>query len=167
MSNDQKDDNQDVVPSEGEDATEVEAEVEQTPEQAVEQAVEQAPVPAPVAKVKSPDKLSRREAAMLSRAVILEETDPPSSLRTTIIGVSLFIFAFLVWASFAQFDEKAIAPGEILPKSLVQPVQHLEGGIIAAVLVEEGLHGRYKGSHLIAGVVGKTLESRRPVARNH
>ncbi len=95
-------------------------------------------IPAKAPKASAPEKLSRREAAMLSRAVILEETDPPSSLKSTIIGVSLFVLAFVVWASFAQFDEKAIAPGEILPKSLVQPIQHLEGGIIAEIMVEEG-----------------------------
>ncbi len=96
------------------------------------------PVPAPAAKSKAPERLSRREAAMLSRAVILEETDPPSSLRSTIYGVSAFIALFIVWASLAQFDEKAIAPGEIIPQFLVQPVQHLEGGIIVDVMVEEG-----------------------------
>lgn len=91
-----------------------------------------------VAKQHIPEKLSRREAAMLSRAVILEETDPPSSLKSTIAGVGAFILVFVLWATFQQFDEKAIAPGEILPISLVQPIQHLEGGIIAEVLVEEG-----------------------------
>lgn len=123
MSEDQKDNN-DIVPNEGGDVADTIA--------------DKAAVPAPVVKVKAPEKLSRREAAMLSRAVILEETDPPSSLRSTIIGVSVFIAVFIIWASFAQFDEKAIAPGEIIPKFLVQPVQHLEGGIIADVMVEEG-----------------------------
>ena len=123
MSEDQTED-KDVEAIEGADADQPEAQA--------------AAVPAPVAKPKAPEKLSRREAAMLSRAVILEETDPPSSLRSTIIGISIFVFAFIVWASIAQFDEKAIAPGEILPKSLIQPIQHLEGGIIASVKVEEG-----------------------------
>jgi len=85
-----------------------------------------------------PDRLSRREAALLSRAVILEETDPPQSLKSTVWGICIFVLVFVGWASIAQFDEKAVAPGEILPQTLVQPVQHLEGGIVSKILVQEG-----------------------------
>jgi len=85
-----------------------------------------------------PDRLSRREAALLSRAVILEETDPPQSLRATIWTVCLLVFGFFTWAALQQFDEKAVAPGEILPQTDVQPVQHLEGGMVSEVYIEEG-----------------------------
>lgn len=50
----------------------------------------------------------------------------------------LLIVAFLGWAYIAEFDEVAIAPGEIVPRENVKVVQHLEGGIIETIHVREG-----------------------------
>lgn len=77
-------------------------------------------------------------ANYLSRSVLLEETQPPKNLRATINLIISMVAAFVVWASVTQLDERAVAPGEILPINFVQPVQHLEGGIIGQILVQEG-----------------------------
>ncbi len=77
-------------------------------------------------------------APYLSRSILLEEAAPPKNARAVINIVSATLAAFVLLASIATLDERAVAEGEILPLNFVQPVQHLEGGIVSAVLVEEG-----------------------------
>lgn len=77
-------------------------------------------------------------APYLSRSILLEEAAPPKNARAVINIVSATLAAFVLLASVATLDERAVAEGEILPLNFVQPVQHLEGGIVAAVLIEEG-----------------------------
>ena len=77
-------------------------------------------------------------APYLSRSILLEEAAPPKNARAVINIVSATLAAFVLLASVATLDERAVAEGEILPLNFVQPVQHLEGGIVSAVLVEEG-----------------------------
>lgn len=77
-------------------------------------------------------------APYLSRSILLEESAPPKNARAVINIVSATLAAFVLLASVATLDERAVAEGEILPLNFVQPVQHLEGGIVSAVLIEEG-----------------------------
>ena len=84
------------------------------------------------------DGKSNPYANYLSRSVLLEETQPPKNLRATINLIITMIATFVVWASVTKLDERAVAPGEILPINFVQPVQHLEGGIVGQILVKEG-----------------------------
>lgn len=49
-----------------------------------------------------------------------------------------FIILFILWSSFAQLDEVAIARGEVTPQGKVKTIQHLEGGIIDTLLVADG-----------------------------
>jgi adhesin transport system membrane fusion protein len=44
----------------------------------------------------------------------------------------------LVWAAMAPIRELAQARGQLIPVSQVRPVQHLEGGIVDKILMEEG-----------------------------
>ena len=46
--------------------------------------------------------------------------------------------AAAAWAYFAQFDEVAIAEGEVVPQGNVKVIQHLEGGIVREIHVREG-----------------------------
>ena len=55
------------------------------------------------------------------------------------LWISLLVFAiFLVWASTWPLDEGVVANGSIAVESRTKTVQHLEGGIIGAVYVQEG-----------------------------
>ncbi|PPR56778.1 MAG: Type I secretion system membrane fusion protein PrsE [Alphaproteobacteria bacterium MarineAlpha4_Bin2] len=63
------------------------------------------------------------------------------------IRLSTHIFFFLcvglcvgfgVWAWFGELDIVSVAIGEAKPSSQVKEIQHLEGGIVAAILVREG-----------------------------
>ena len=50
----------------------------------------------------------------------------------------LFFGGFGVWAALAPIDSAAIAPGSVRIDSNRKTVQHLEGGIVAAILVRDG-----------------------------
>lgn len=46
--------------------------------------------------------------------------------------------SFFIWASIFTLDIVSVAGGEVIPSSQVKSVQHLEGGIVLEISVEEG-----------------------------
>ena len=52
--------------------------------------------------------------------------------------LGLLICGIVAWSAVAKIRELAVASGEIVSSSFVQPVHHLEGGIVEEVLVAEG-----------------------------
>jgi epimerase transport system membrane fusion protein len=57
------------------------------------------------------------------------------------VGLSLvaLVFGFFgFWASLAPLDGAAFAPGTVTVKSYTKTVQHLEGGLVLDILVQEG-----------------------------
>jgi adhesin transport system membrane fusion protein len=58
--------------------------------------------------------------------------------RAIALCVSALIVAFLIWARFASFDQFAVAEGEVAPLDKVKVIQHLEGGVIAQLFVNDG-----------------------------
>ena len=46
--------------------------------------------------------------------------------------------SFIFWATIAELDIVSVAPGRVVPSGRIKEVQHLEGGIIEDILVEEG-----------------------------
>jgi adhesin transport system membrane fusion protein len=76
---------------------------------------------------------------------------PVPSLRVPAWICCFFLAAGLIWAWQAQLDEVAIARGEVIPQGRVKVVQHLEGGIVQSIAVQEG-------SKVVAGDLLLTLE---------
>lgn len=85
---------------------------------------------------------------LLARSALLDEQNPPRLTRLTITCVSTLVLGFLGWSALMRMDEMTSAPGQILPESFLQPVQHLEGGIVDKVLVADG--ARVKAGQPIA-----------------
>ncbi len=48
------------------------------------------------------------------------------------------VFGFTAWASFAPIDGAVVAPGSFVATGQNKVIQHLEGGIINEILVQEG-----------------------------
>lgn len=80
----------------------------------------------------------RSQLRYLSHSARLEETLPSHMAKLTIMAVSLTVTCFISWTAFANVNEVARAPGEVVPQGFQQIVQHLEGGIVSEILVEEG-----------------------------
>ena len=49
-----------------------------------------------------------------------------------------FIGLFLIWAIFARFDEVAVGTGDVVPQGKIKTIQHLEGGILEEIFVQDG-----------------------------
>ncbi len=55
-----------------------------------------------------------------------------------LLVVGFGFFAFLIWAAFTSLDEVTRGSGKIVPLEQNRDVQHMEGGIISEILVQEG-----------------------------
>ncbi|CAK0769180.1 Membrane fusion protein (MFP) family protein [uncultured Gammaproteobacteria bacterium] len=60
------------------------------------------------------------------------------SRRPFTFATLALVAAFTAWAGLAELDVVSTAIGEIVPATRIKAVQHLEGGIVAEILVEEG-----------------------------
>lgn len=62
------------------------------------------------------------------------------ALRSRLTAVAIFatIGVLVWWASVASVDKIVRAEGRIIPSARTQVIQHLEGGIVAEMLVREG-----------------------------
>jgi adhesin transport system membrane fusion protein len=68
--------------------------------------------------------------------IILEKYGQPMwRRRDRIILFALLII--VVWMCVAQVDQVVTVPGKVIPHSKVKVVQHLEGGIIKKILIQE------------------------------
>ncbi len=61
-----------------------------------------------------------------------------SGSMLVVSAIALFVLVFLIWASVAEVDEAVRAQGRAVPSGQTRVVQHLEGGIIAAIHMREG-----------------------------
>jgi HlyD family secretion protein/adhesin transport system membrane fusion protein len=75
---------------------------------------------------------------LLSTATLLEEKGPPRALCYLLLLICLLVGGFIVFSVATEITEAAVVHGEVVPEGSVNVVQHLEGGIISQVLVEEG-----------------------------
>lgn len=82
-------------------------------------------------------KLGRRERRLLSETVLVEEELIPPFVRPMLWVAAAVILLFGLWAALVQVREVAKAAGEILPVGDIKVVQHLDGGVVAAIPVEE------------------------------
>ncbi len=78
------------------------------------------------------------ESIRLGQSIMLEESGPPSLLRTAILFCFVILLLFIVWAQFAVIDEVAVSSGEVIPSGTVQTIQHIDGGLISDIAIEEG-----------------------------
>lgn len=94
-----------------------------------------APTPSPM----GPPKLEKatRQIRHLAQFAIVEESGISAVSRAAVIIVSAVVAAFIIWASFMRIDEVAVTFGTAVPSRSVQVVQHLEGGIVRDILVED------------------------------
>ncbi len=88
--------------------------------------------------------MSKKTQAVPDLANVLPATQvtPFSRLRSLTLAsfliVLVFIVGFGVWATQAPLESAAIAGGSIEAESSRKTIQHLEGGIIAQILVKDG-----------------------------
>src|SRR5437016_5887652 len=74
----------------------------------------------------------------LAQSIRLEESGPGRISVLAIVILTAMLGLFLIWSSLTHLGEIAPASGEITPVGSVKRVQHLEGGIVAAIYTHEG-----------------------------
>lgn len=76
----------------------------------------------------------------ISGDTIDHTTRPPirNSARFGIVILIVFFGAFGLWAFLAPIETAALAPGKIVSSTNRKTIQHLEGGIIRKIYVQEG-----------------------------
>jgi adhesin transport system membrane fusion protein len=68
----------------------------------------------------------------------LVQSHPLPTWRLPAWIVLAFFASFLIWATQARLDEVSTALGEVAPEGRTKVIQHLEGGIITELFVQEG-----------------------------
>jgi len=68
------------------------------------------------------------------------QTDDRTYRRLGWIVLGSFVGVFGIWASFAPLSGAVPAPGKVIVASKNQILQHMEGGIVKAILVNDGDH---------------------------
>ncbi len=81
--------------------------------------------------------LGSRERSLLSETVQIEEELLPAYVRPMLGIIAITVVAFFFWAGLTNVKEVARAPGEIVPVGKIKVVQHLDGGVVAEIPVEE------------------------------
>lgn len=76
---------------------------------------------------------------LLQVTALKESGSPKLITHTVLVCVALFGF-ILVWASLSPMKEVSTATGTVVPTGRLPVVQHLEGGIISQIHVEDGQH---------------------------
>lgn len=74
----------------------------------------------------------------ISIANLIEEGGHSRLVKRSIYFICGMLFIFVVWGMLTKIDEVAVSFGEVQPVLEIQSVQHLEGGIVAAVYVKNG-----------------------------
>lgn len=79
-----------------------------------------------------------RQTRFLAQSVILEEGGSSGLIRGAMVTICVVICLFLGWSMVTNVDEVAVTSGEVIPAGQVQALQHLEGGIVKEILIQEG-----------------------------
>ena len=80
----------------------------------------------------------RKLLPYVADSILLEETGMPWLVRSGIYAAASIVLLFIAWSAVTRTAEISVAPGAITPSGKVQTIQHLEGGIVTEILVEEG-----------------------------
>lgn len=83
-------------------------------------------------------KRGSRKPRPMAHVVDMEEESIGGQRRVVIAVLALLIGALLTWAAYEPIAEIAMTTGQVVPRQSVLRIQHLEGGIVAEVAVEEG-----------------------------
>lgn len=97
---------------------------------------------------------SNKQLRFLSQAAVLEEAALPYHFKVVMLTISSCIVILIILASLISLKEIARTTGEIIPTGLVQQIQHLEGGSISDILVQEGQ--LVESGQLLIRIAGET-----------
>lgn len=84
-------------------------------------------------------------------------SDPRRDIRGGAIIAAAFFVIFLGWAALARLDAAAYATGTLVVSGQRQTVQHREGGVVSAIMVEEGQ--RVRRGQILVSLAGAEVQA--------
>lgn len=85
------------------------------------------------------NKLTPTELDMADDLYVAILNETPHIHRMVIRTLFIMLLAFIIWAYFATVDQVTRGTGKVIPSSQVQIIQSLDGGILEAMYVKEGM----------------------------
>jgi membrane fusion protein, adhesin transport system len=76
----------------------------------------------------------------INQAIELEERPPAKIASRIVYAVCGLIAGALLWSAFTNLDIVASGAGQVSPSGELVAIQHVDGGIVAEILVPEGEH---------------------------
>ncbi len=86
------------------------------------------------------NKNNYKQLKHVSDATLLEEASHFRLMMKGIIIIFSLLVIFFIWAALVEVKETTTSYGQLVPEGDIQIVQHLEGGIVQSVLVDNGDH---------------------------
>jgi len=68
----------------------------------------------------------------------LQKKHPLIGFTPSAVLIAAMILSAVIWSFFAQLEEVSVATGTVIPQGKIKVIQHLEGGIITDIYVQEG-----------------------------
>lgn len=96
----------------------------------------------------------RARARYMAQSMQLEEADVPGVVRLGVFATAFLAMSAVAWAAVTPVEELAKTEGQIIPSGRNHLVQHLEGGMVSAILVDNGVHVE-AGQVLVRLVAGR------------
>jgi membrane fusion protein, adhesin transport system len=92
--------------------------------------------------------IPREQLKLLSHEAMLEESGPSRMASSMIVLIIGLLVSATVWSNFVEIKTSATTQGTVIPSGDKRVVQHLEGGIVQAILVHPGEYVK-KGQPLL------------------
>ena len=80
----------------------------------------------------------RARARFIAQSIQLEESDAPGVVSIVILTIAFLCVAMVIWAYVTPVNEVAVTQGEVVPTGHHHVVQHLEGGIVKEIYIQDG-----------------------------
>ena len=101
--------------------------------------------------------MPRARARFLAQAIQLEEDGISDTVKFSVYTIMALLVLVLVWMSFTQVSEVTITRGKVVPVGYIHNIQHLEGGIVSDIFVQDG--DRVEAGDLLVGFAPPATES--------
>lgn len=82
--------------------------------------------------------VQRKDLPLLNDLQAAMQHERYHGLLWTVLLLSVFVVAFVVWAYFSNVEEVARGQGSVIPSSREQLIQSLDPGVLSEMLVKEG-----------------------------
>jgi HlyD family type I secretion membrane fusion protein len=82
--------------------------------------------------------IPKARSRFIAQAIQLEEQGIGRTIKVSIYSIVGLMLAIVAWMSVTEVSEVTVAGGKVIPVGHIHNIQHLEGGILGNILVQDG-----------------------------